>query len=75
MRIDDPQVLRTIQQLEEATATLRRLAGFEPLNAGPEVKASRAPVWCPHCALGFQSPDDLEHHLGGEHRDPTTAVA
>lgn len=65
MRIDDPQVLHAIERLEDACATLRRLAGFPPLHPGPEVAASRKPYWCPvdGCYFGSDSAADLEHHL------------
>lgn len=69
VKIDDPQVLKAIQQLEGACATLRRLAGFVPLNATPETTASREPKWwCDPCHIGFLSGADFRDHLETDHR-------
>lgn len=65
MRIDDPQVLKQIEHLEATAATLRRLAGFQPLNANPDTYANRLRHWC-QCNRGFQSRSDLEHHQANE---------
>lgn len=70
MRIDDDQVLAAIERLESECATLRRLAGFEPLNAPPEVTASRRPRYeClePGCARMCRTQDDLDAHRVIDH--------
>jgi len=44
VRIDDPQVLKVCKQLEDVAATLRRLAGFEELNATTSRREGRVAI-------------------------------
>ena len=70
MRIDDPQVMKAIEQLEDACDTLRRLAGFEPRFPNPDTYASRRPAYdCPilGCSVSCRSKADLEAHVETMH--------
>lgn len=73
MRTTDPIILRRLEQIEQACAGLRMACGFPPLNELPETTNSRKPRWCPQCNHGFQSRDDLAHHMAAEHgKEPST---